>query len=166
MNTRIWALIVVIALTVTAGCSYVPQAEEVAVSMYSDGADGGVGVSPVRVVDSGVRVDGYLTVGGGEPEQDTYRDVSVRLYRSDGELGCVESVGDWEVRSTKDVSFSVEWIPAYVVIYAPDFWEGPMVVQYFVFDSEEEEFAPKEASAETELPVTVSGKTEPRCGGA
>lgn len=162
---RIVAVVLTTVSMVTAGCFYVPQGDAVSISVYGqgEGTDSGVALNPISISGSEFRMKGYLSVGGGAADRSRYRTISVRLYSKSGDLLCVEHVGDWNVTRTKNVSISRQQIPHYVVVYSPDFWNGPMTVEYFEYDENETVFRPREADSPDELPVKVSDKQADPC---
>lgn len=155
------AVFIVISCVLLAGCFYLPQGDEVNITFPSDDSNE---TSPISVTETGIEVKGFLIAGGGPPDRDIYRDISVRLYAENGKLLCVERVGDWNLSNgTKNVSFQYTNVPHYIVIYSEDFWNEPMTVEYFEYDAKTEEFLPHEAASEDELPVEVSKNRRPLC---
>ena len=155
-RAHLLAGVLLVITSITAGCFYVPQGDEVEISIdgHENGTD--IALSPISTSDSNFTLNGYLSTGGGAADRTVYRDISLRLYTDDEEILCVERVGDWNVSEPKNVTVSSPHVPKYVVLYSPDFWNEAMTVEYFTYDPEQQEFVPRDASAEDELPVDVS----------
>lgn len=155
-----------VACIITSGCMYVPRGSEVRVSLYgpTNQEPGETPLNPFTVSESEFEVDGELDTGGGAADRSIYRDISIRLYAEDEQLLCSYRVGNWNVsRGRTKVTFSTTHSPHYVVIYSEDFWNEPMTVHYFVFDSDRQQYIPERASSQSELPVSVSDRDAPAC---
>ena len=163
MKSQLEMLFVVVALiALLSGCT-VPEGEGTTISIYTNNPEANSTLNPIVTSDHQFRLDGYLTSGGGDPDRNVYRDVSVRIYGNDSTLICVRTVGDWSGHDSKNVSVELDRIPVYVIVYSPDFWDEPMTVKYYQYDREEGDFDTRRAYEESELPVNVSSETGPEC---
>lgn len=160
MNSRITTTSLVLAIClITSGCMYVPRGDEVEISLYGDSnqTQSDVALNPISASNSEFVLDGYLATGGGAPDRTVYRDIFILLYAEDKQLICSHRVGDWNVSTGgKDVAFSTTSRPHFVVIHSDDFWNEPMAVEYFVFDTGRGQYLPEDADSEDELPTSVS----------
>lgn len=148
------AICTVIVCAFLAGCVYVPQGDEVNITLSP--ADSKESV-PISVSENGIEIDGFLITGGGAADRRVYRDISVRLYGSNRTLMCIEQVGDWNVTTgTKDITFETSSVPQYIIVYSPDFWNEKMTVEYFEYVPTEMIFRSHEAASAEELPVDIS----------
>lgn len=138
---RVTVAIIACIFVFTPGCGYVPRGDEIHV-----GFDGSFDVS-----ESEFKMEGTLHTGGGAPEQDRFRDVTVKLYTKDGSLIYSENLGDWQVRQKRlNVSIETDKVPHYVVIESEDFWDEKVQVEYFV--RKDSDYAIEYASSKSELP--------------
>lgn len=149
---------------VMGGCGYVPEGDTVYVNLYGEEGEtpADVALNPITVSESEFQLRGELVADGGKLNKELYRDVSILLYSGEGSVICSHRVGDWK-GNRREVSFSTETIPTYVILYSPDFWQEPMVVDYFFYDSEREVFVSETASSRDELPVDETHTEAPSC---
>lgn len=156
---------VVILAVVVAGCGTVPQGDATHISLYGEENQtaSDIALNPITYSESEFRIEGDLVAGGGAPDRETYRDVSILLYAEDSTLVCSVTLGDWNPAEQMRVELSTNEIPQYVIIHSPDFWREPMSVEYFVRNEEPDEFVPHDASSRQELPVRVENVPQREC---
>lgn len=145
MNTWMPIIYFSIFKLLLAGCAYVPSGDEANI-----GFTGSLDTSS-----SSFSMEGNITVGGGIPDRQTYRDVTVNLYSKDGKLLLSKKLGNLQVDVGRlDVSITIQSVPRYVIIESPDFWQEAMQVEYYVrMDSN---YSVEYASARDELPVETT----------
>lgn len=144
MAHRYVLLGVLVFVVAISGCYY-PQGEEVSVSFHGS----------LTVSDSTFEMEGHVSTGGGIPEEDIYRDVSINLYSENKQQILSRTVGDLNANHGRlNVSFESSDIPYYVTIESPDFWEEPVGVDYYVFDNDTEKYTVFVAGSKEELPVS------------
>lgn len=145
--------IALIILVLLAGCAYVPQGDTTEISFYGE----------MNRTESGFEINGSIMAGGGIPERDVYRGVSITLYSANGELLCREPVGQLTVGAGLQVTFSTQKQPKYVTVESRDFWKEPMEVDYHVYNSGEELYFLEEAPSKDDLPAGPVSSEKPRC---
>lgn len=145
MNTRMPIIYCSIFMLLIAGCAYVPSGDEVNV-----GFTGSLNASS-----SSFSMEGNITVGGGIPDRQTYRDMTVNLFSEDGDLLLTKKLGNLRTDAGRlDVSIAIQSVPHYVIIESPDFWQEPMQVEYYVrMDSN---YSVEYATARDELPAEIT----------
>lgn len=111
-----------VAMLLLAGCAYFPQGEEVNL-----GFRGTLNASA-----SGFQMEGNLSTGGGIPDREVYRDVTIILYSAEGVVIHRENLGDMRTDRRFAISIAIDTIPHYVVFDSPDFWQDSMQVEYYV----------------------------------
>lgn len=134
----------IVLAVLLAGCGTVPQGEAVHISLYGEQnqTPSDIALNPITYSQSEFQIEGELVIGGGAPDREAYRDVSILLYAEDSTLMCSASLGGWNPDDRMRVEISTNHIPHYVIIYSPDFWDEPMSVEYFVRNEERSEFVP------------------------
>ena len=136
-----------------AGCSYVPQGEEVEVGY----------VGPINSSGGQFQMDGHLSSGGGSSDKEQFRHVTVQLYAADGTLLCEREVGSLDADSGHlNVSVTADVVPQYVVFTSPDFWSEQTHVSHFE-QSSGGEYNREYVSAKSELPVSIVDSSQAPC---
>lgn len=156
---------VVILAVVATGCGTVPQGDATHISLYGEEnqTTSDIALNPITYSESEFSIEGDLVAGGGAPDRETYRGVSILLYAADSTLMCSVTLGDWKPSVPMRVELSTDEVPQYVIIYSPDFWREPMSVEYFVRNDERDEFVPQDASSKEELPIRVENNPQREC---
>lgn len=98
-------------------------------------------------------MDGELTVGGAVPDVNKYQNVSVILYTNSGEEIISRELGGLATDGERlPVTLKAEVIPKYVIFRSPDFWEGKMQVEYYVY--RDGSYAIEYATSRSDLPIS------------
>lgn len=140
-------------LALLAGCTTAPRGNGAHVTYYGS----------FDTTDD-FEMDGHISSGGGVPEKDVFRSVSIRLYANDGALICTREVGDLTANhGQRNVSISTGSVPHYVLILSPDFWDGQTEVDYLEYDGDEEMYVAEGITSRESLPVAAEETQDKRC---
>lgn len=154
MNNSVRAAVLgVVIAGILAGCVTVPKGEEV--DIHYDGSINGANEE--------FRMDGYVSSGGGIPDQETYRNISIKLYSKDGTLLCEDDVGTLQAHDRRNVSVTADIVPEYVIITSPDFWDEQVEVDYFQRNPNREGYDREEATSKEDLPVSMDSSIGESC---
>ena len=146
-------IISLLLIALLAGCTTAPRGSGTHVTYYGS----------FNTTD-GFQMDGHLSSGGGVPEKDVFRSVSIRLYASDGALICTHEVGNLTANhGQRNVSISAGIVPHFVMILSSDFWDGQTEVDYFEYDGDEEMYVAEGITSRESLPVAVEETQDKRC---
>lgn len=121
LSIRQFLLLMLVINVVTAGC--VRTEPGVGVSFEFEGS--------VNPAPSGFGMKGYVEVDGGIPPQETYRDVTVCLYSSNGTLQDRERLGDLTAAEQLNVSASKSYTPHYIIIDSTDLDKPNIGSEYY-----------------------------------
>ncbi len=141
-------------ITLVTGCATYPAGEEVEVAYM------GVPTSS----DGTFQMDGRIAIGGGAPEQDTFKNVKIKLYTSNGTQLCGVTIGDLDSHSARhNVSLRYNTVPEYVIITSPDFWDEKVSVNYFQRRSDSQNYTRISVSSKQDLPVSLIESNRVSC---
>lgn len=112
----------------------------------------------------GFHMDGYLSSGGGIPDKDAFRSVSIQLYTEDGTLHFTSEVGRLTANHGRNnISLSTTTVPHYILLLSPDFWDGQTEVDYFRRNVDEEMYTAIGVTSRESLPVEVESNRSKPC---
>lgn len=140
-------------VTILAGCIMTPRGSGAHVTYYGSFNES-----------NNFHMGGYLSSGGGIPDKDAFRSVSIQLYSEDGTLLCTSEVGRLIANQGRtNISISVTTVPHYILILSPDFWDEQTEVDYFRRNEDEGTYTAIGVTSRESLPVEVENNRSKPC---
>lgn len=104
------------------------------------------------------RMSGEVELGSGNPTQDSYEDIQLELYDTDGTLLAKRHLGTLRNLSQGlPVNISTRSVPKYVILDSPNIWSGQTGVSYFVKANDSTYYHVRGTNRRSDLPVTPFG---------
>lgn len=145
-----------LVMPLLAGCGTVPSGEEVQVTFLGS----------IDASNGTFQMDGELSTGGGIPDREVYRSVTIQLYANDGSRLCGVTVGELTAsHGQRNVSIEASTIPKCVVITSPDFLQGKMRANYFQREADKNGYERQPVYSREELPISLDDSKMEACPG-
>jgi len=155
-TTTMVAVGCLLVMPLLAGCGTVPRGEVVQVTYLGS----------INASNGTFQMNGELSTGGGVPDREVYRNVTVQLYTNDGTRLCGVTVGDLTANhGQRNVSVEASTLPEFVVITSPDFWHGKMEANYFQREADKNGYERQPVYSREGLPVSVDDTKMEACSG-